>query len=244
MTKKKRVLLTGANGRLGRLLVEELGDKYDFILADLKMKRGQGYQVDVGDEKKLLKVFEKAKPIDVVVHLAAASRPECSWDEILKSNIVGIHNLYEAARKTKVKKVVFTSTNRVTGAYEGFPKTLHKQRKPKMIKPSDPIATDCEYGASKAFGETLARLYSDRDGIDSICLRLGSVLANDKPQGARRKKTWLSHRDFVQLIDKSIESKKKFGIYYGVSKNKGSFYDISTTKKELGFKPQDNSSKL
>jgi len=244
MAKKKRVLLTGANGRLGRLLTTSLGDKYDFVLVDLIMKKGQGYQADIGDEKKILNVFKKVKPIEVVVHLAAASRPECSWEEILKSNIIGVHNLYNAIKKTKIKKVVFISTNRVTGAYEGFPKTLHKIRKPKKIKPNDPIAVDCEYGASKVFGEAIARLYSDRDGIDSICLRLGSVLENDKPKSARRKKTWLSHRDFVQLIDKSIETKKKFGIYYGLSNNKGRFYNISATKKDLGFRPQDNSSKL
>ena len=190
------------------------------------------------------RVFKKAKP-DVVIHLAAASRPEMPWEDMLKVNIIGTRNIYECCRKYKVKKVIFTSSNRVTGAYEGFPKKLHKQKNPKKIKSSDPVAPDSEYGTCKAFGEIIARQYFEMYKINSICLRLGSVMADDHPKGdARRMKAWLSYRDLVQLIEKSIKTKIKFGIYYGISRNKGRFFDISNTMKDLGYKPKDDSSKL
>jgi hypothetical protein len=80
-------------------------------------------------------------------------------------------------------------------------------------------------------------------GVESICLRIGSVLADDDPtHDPRYAKTWLSHRDLVQLVKKSIYSKVPFGIYYGVSDNKGRFWDISNATEEIGFRPEDDAS--
>jgi len=133
----------------------------------------------------------------------------------------------------------------VTGAYEGIPPRLHKQHNPEKIRISDPIRPDSDYGSSKAFGEIIARQYFELYGIKSICLRIGSVLRDDDPtKNEHTMKTWLSHRDLIELFKKSIFSDVNFGIYYGVSNNKGRYWDISNAQKELGYKPQDDASVL
>jgi nucleoside-diphosphate-sugar epimerase len=96
---------------------------------------------------------------------------------------------------------------------------------------------------SKAFGEAIARYYSSRLGVRAICLRIGAVLKDDNPtRTPGNTRIWLSHRDLVQLVEKSLQSEIEFGIYYGVSNNKGAFWDISNARLDLGFVPVDDSS--
>jgi hypothetical protein len=115
-----------------------------------------------------------------------------------------------------------------------------------MVTTLDPIRPDSDYGTSKAFGEAVARQYRELYGIEAVCLRIGTVLADDDPRKNKRfLTTWLSHNDLVQLVKKSIRSENvKFAIYYGVSNNKGRFWDISNAEKELDFHPQDDASSL
>src|SRR5262245_27669658 len=106
-----------------------------------------------------------------------------------------------------------------------------------MITTLDPIRPDSDYGTSKAFGEAVARQYHELYGVEAICLRIGTVLADNDPRKNKRfLTTWLSHDDLVQLVNKSICSENvKFGIYYGVSNNEGRFWDISNASKSLIF---------
>lgn len=93
-------------------------------------------------------------------------------------------------------------------------------------------------------GEGLARFYYERWGMASVCLRIGAVLADDDPSaGARQRKTWLSHRDLVQLVRRSLAAEVAFGIYYGVSDNDGRFWDISNAQVDLGYRPVDNAAR-
>jgi len=161
-------------------------------------------------------------------------------------SILATRNVFEAAKERRVKRIVFASSNHVTGGYEGIPPTLHLSGNPRMVTTLDPIRPDSDYGTSKAFGEAVARQYHELYGIESVCLRIGTVLADNDPRKNKRfLKTWLSHDDLVQLVKKSICSENvKFGIYYGVSNNKGRFWDISNAEQELDFHPQDDASSL
>jgi nucleoside-diphosphate-sugar epimerase len=128
--------------------------------------------------------------------------------------------------------------NHVTGAYHGFEPDLYKYTRPgpPKISPQDPIRPDSDYGLSKAFGEAVARYYFDSWGIKAICLRIGAVLKNDDPTPqSQNRRIWLSHRDLVQLVEKSLFSDVTFGIYYGISNNKDAFWDISNARADLGF---------
>lgn len=132
-----------------------------------------------------------------------------------------------------MKKIVFASTNHVTGFWE---------KEGVYTTPEMPIRPDSLYAVSKVFGEALARYYVDQFNMSIICLRIGSFLGRDPPGplSGRRLSTWISNRDIVQLIIRSIETDLPFGIFYGISDNTRKIWDINNAKKLLGYAPQDN----
>lgn len=239
-----KVLITGAQGRIGRILTRSLADSFDVYGLDVVEGQSEKqYRADVSDYEGLNQAFAKIGNITCVIHLAADPRVNAEWESVLKSNIMGTRNVYEAARNHGVKKVIFASTAYVTAGYERVHPEVDEQEHRRRLSPFDAIRPETDYGTSKAFGEAIARQYFERFGIASICLRIGWVVKDDDPAtnpGLMRR--WLSHRDLVQLFKKSLLSEVKFGIYYGVSNNTEGIWDISNAKKELGYEPQDDSS--
>ena len=239
-----RLLITGSRGRIGTVLTEGLADSFEVFGLDLIDSPGERtFKVDVSDYEEMSNVLTNIIPLPYIVHLAADPRVGGSWESVLKNNIIGTKNVYAAAKEYGVKKVIFASSSHVTGAYEGFPPSLPRQDNPRLITVNDAVRPDSDYGTSKIFGEAIARQYYELYGIASVCLRIGTFLANDKPsRNERVRKTWLSHRDLIQLVKKSILSEVEFGVYYGVSKNKGKFWDISNAEEEIGYCPEDDAS--
>lgn len=242
--KTARVLVTGANGLIGQILWSRLAGTYDLHGVDVARPfSDRVVNVDVADYDQLAQHLKAVSPVDCVLHLAGASRVDAGWEAVLKANIVGTRNVYEAARVFNIRRVIFASSNHVTGASEGFESPLHLQDAPERVSPDGPVRPDSDYGVSKAFGEAEARYYFERWGVESICLRIGTVLPDDDPGAAPRfAMTWLSHRDLVQLIGKSMLARVRFGIYYGVSNNRGAFWDISNARADLGYEPVDDAS--
>lgn len=241
---KPRLFITGINGKIGGILHAGLADAYDIWGLDVAGPfSGRIFDANVDDYDRVLETFQQAAPFPYLIHMAADPRVQASWESVLPNNIVGTRNVFEAARETGVKRVIFASSNHVTGAYDGIGPDLflHKQPDPRRISVFDPIRPDGQYGVSKAFGEALARYYASRWGISFICLRIGVVLADDRPVGHPWfKKGWLSQHDLLQLINKSLASNVVFGIYYGMSNNTGGFWDITNARLELGYNPEDD----
>lgn len=239
-----RVLITGINGNIGTTLHEALKNTYDVYGLDQEGEfSDRVVSADISNYPELAGVIQKFSPLDAIIHLAGNPSPSASWEEVLQANIVGTRNVFEAAREFQVRRVVFASSNHVTGAYEGFGEDLHlhKQPEPLKISPYMPIRPDSDYGVSKACGEAIARYYCARFGVEAICLRIGAVLSDDDPtKSMHNRKIWLSHRDLIQLVEKSLTANVVFGIYYGVSNNRGRFWDISNARDELGFEPMDD----
>ena len=239
-----RVLITGINGNIGTTLYEALKNTYDVYGLDQEGDfSDRVVSADISNYHELAGVIQKFSPLDAIIHLAGNPNVDATWEEVLKANIVGTRNIFEAAREFEVRRVVFASSNHVTGAYEGFGEDmhLHKQHEPLKISPHMPIRPDSDYGVSKACGEAIARYYCARFGVEAICLRIGVVLPDGDPtKSMHNRKIWLSHRDLVQLVEKSLTSNVVFGIYYGVSKNKGAFWDIANARDELGYEPVDD----
>jgi len=240
-----RLLITGINGNIGKILRNGLPGSYDIYGMDREGDfSDRVLSGDISDYKQIATVVQKFSPLGAIVHLAGNPDPSASWEDVLSANIIGTRNVFEAAREFDVPRVVFASSNHVTGAYEGFdPEYLHTQADPPKISPEDPIRPDSDYGVSKAFGEAVARYYCSRWGIEAICLRIGAVLPDDDPtRDDGNRKIWLSHRDLVQLVEKSLTANVVFGIYYGISNNKGAFWEITNARMELGFEPVDDGS--
>lgn len=240
-----KLLITGCNGLVGKILWNALENEYDLYGLDISPggKPDKVFQADISDLHQVQGAFNRIPSPVFILHLAGDPRVSAEWDSVLANNIGGTKNIYEAARRTGVKRIVFASSNHVTGAYEGFPPRLHLNQNEIMISSRDPIRPDSFYGASKAAGEALARMYYELFGIESICLRIGSVTKEDDPRlDPRYECTWLSQRDLIQLVRKSFLAQIEFGIYYGVSNNARRFWDISNAESELDYRPQDNAS--
>jgi nucleoside-diphosphate-sugar epimerase len=242
-----KVLITGCNGIIGKILWRNLAGKFELYGIDLCLseKTDNLFDVDIANFEQVQTAFERMPALDSIVHLAGDPRPDADWQSVLLNNIGGTRNLYEAAQTHGVSRVIFASSNHITGAYAGFPPELHDQQIPPLIGPEDPIRPDGYYGVGKAAGEALARMYYELYGLESVCLRIGAVLEDDDPtKDDRNESIWLSHRDLVQLVTKSLLSEVKFAIYFGVSDNKKRFFDISNAVAEIGYQPESDASAL
>jgi uronate dehydrogenase len=228
------LLLTGAAGMLGRVLRQPLrGACQRLTLSDLSAPLaaalGQPGSVpcDLADASA---VHTLLQGVDAIVHLGGVA-VEGPFEPILQANIRGIHNLYEAARRQGVRRIVFASSNHVTGCYEQGRRTL----------PQEPPRPDGNYGLSKLFGEGMASLYWDRYGIESVCLRIGTATPDDRPPDRRALATWLSHADLVRLVIAALTAPAVgFLVAYGISDNPRAWYDSREAWARIGYVPQDS----
>jgi uronate dehydrogenase len=225
----KTILITGAAGDVGSHLRRELAGKYSLLLSDIKPIKGlaAGEKSARGDIAKMSDMLRITKGVDAIVHLGGFS-VEGPWEMILRANIIGCYNLFEAARRNGVKRVLFASSNHATGFYKRDEKIDHR------IYPKP----DSRYGVSKAFGEQIGSLYADKYGMQVFCMRIGNVTV--APPDKRRLSNWISPRDFARLVSVGIDNPDiRFEIVYGVSDNKRSWYDNSNAHR-LGYQPQDD----
>jgi uronate dehydrogenase len=166
--------------------------------------------------------------VNAIVHLGGVST-EQPWEPILAANIMGMVNLYEAARKHGVPRIVFASSNHVMGFY----------RQDQVVDAKSPPKPDGFYGLSKAFGEDVAQLYWDRWGIETVSIRIGSSFP--EPRDRRMLATWLSYDDLERLVVACLSAPVVgHSIIYGTSDNQASWYD-NTHARHIGFRPQDTS---
>ena len=230
--RKKRVLITGAAGRIGSSLAELLKERYDLRLHYHHTIPEQKPVADfmVADVSKYDEVVPLMEGIDAVVHMAGDPSTRATWENVRARNIDGVYNVYEAARTAGVRRVVFASTNHVMGMYD------RDQQWP--VYASQLVRPDSLYGVSKAFGENLGRYYYDQHGLSVICLRIGWFLP--KPRDEISRWMWLSPRDCAQVTSCAIETDLAYGVFYAISGNARRHWDISDTIEKLGYRPQDN----
>lgn len=227
----ERLLLTGAAGSLGRVLRPRLGRLCRTLrVSDIAAMEaaGAGEEVVVAPLQDAAAVQALVAGVEAIVHLGGIS-VEGPFGPILEANIVGVWNLYEAARRNGTKRIVFASSNHVTGFY----------RQDEVIRPSDPMRPDGHYGLSKAFGENLSRFYFDRYGIETACLRIGSSFP--EPKDRRMLATWLSYDDLERLVVASLTAPVVgHSVVYGMSDNTATWWD-NTSAAHLGYRPRDSS---
>jgi uronate dehydrogenase len=225
-----RLLMTGAAGGLGKVMRERLKANCKVLrlsdIVDLGAPQAneEVMTVDLADAKAVEKLLDG---VNAVVHFGGIST-EKPWTPILQANIVGVYNLYEAARKKGVKRIIFASSNHAIGFYPRSQK----------IGPDAVPRPDGLYGVSKAFGESLSRFYFDRYGIETACLRIGSSFP--EPMDRRMLATWLSYNDLYRLLTACLEVPVLgHTIVYGVSNNSIKWWD-NTPVGFLGYQPLDS----
>jgi uronate dehydrogenase len=227
----KRVLLTGAAGGIGTHLRKLLPPIYpDLVLSDIRspndLKPSETFvQADIAKPAEIEKACED---VEGIIHLGGHSG-EASWEPILKANIIGCYNLFEAARKKGAKRVIFASSNHAVGFYPRST-TIDTQIIPRP---------DSRYGLSKLFGEGIGAMYAYKHGLGVTSLRIGNV--NEEAIDKRRLSIMISPRDLVKLIRIGLERPGLvYEVMYGVSANTRSWYDNSHAEN-LGYNPEDNS---
>lgn len=227
----RRLLLTGAAGGLGQVLRPRLKAYCESLrLSDIAElgAAAAGEELRPAALEDAAAVSSLLEGVDAVVHLGGVS-VEGPFEPILQANIVGVYHLYEAARRHGVRRIVFASSNHVTGFY----------RQDEVITPRDPMRPDGYYGISKAFGENLSRFYFDRYGIETACLRIGSSFP--APKDRRMLATWLSHDDLERLVVSALTAPLVgHTVIYGMSANRTVWWDNSGAR-HLGYVAQDSS---
>ena len=239
------VLLTGAAGRVGTAILDDLADVYEWRLLDrdppAEPLPGTLIVSDITDEDR---VREAMDGVDAVIHLAGDPRRDAPWASVLPNNIDGTRVVFEAAVDAGVEKVAFASSNHAVGAYETEP------RLPDLYRPSDEFRLDGSelprpgnlYGVSKAAGEILGRYYHDAHGLSVVCVRIGNLAKGHPPADYERGQAmWLSYRDCAHLFERCLEAEYDYEIVYGISDNDRKYYSLERAKEVLGYEPQDNS---
>jgi uronate dehydrogenase len=231
MNNVKKIALSGAAGQLGRVLRKALLERGVNLRSAAGSKALEplvpGEDVMHGDLRDPAVVDRLLEGVDVLIHMAGTS-VERPLPEIIENNLRGLVEVYEGARRHGVRRIIFASSNHTIGMYPV----------------EDKLALDCEfrpdgfYGLSKVWGEGIARLYWDKHGIESVCVRIGSCI--EKPTELRHLSTWLGFDDLLHLIEQSIEVPDiGYQVVWGVSANTRSYWD-NTGAGRLGYRPRQN----
>lgn len=224
MTEREKVAITGAKGTIGKVLMEGLQD-YDLKPLDLP-------EVDVTDLERLITEFQDQYAI---ISLAWDTKTE-NWQsgKINSDNAVMTFNVYEAAKRTGVKRVIMASSVHADQCTTWKSQDL-------LTVDRTPVPTS-PYGASKVFMEALGRFFATT-GLEVVCIRFGGINPQNKPPESDpndpgERTVWFAHEDCVELIRRCLEAEKipnNFLIIYGVSNNKNRIHDFSNP---LGWEPK------
>jgi nucleoside-diphosphate-sugar epimerase len=260
----KKVLITGVYGLIGNVVYKDLINSKDaYDVYGLSRRRVSSDRISQEDTALLpedhfflanLNDYEKVQQavtgMDVVIHMAADPSGTRGFDSVLQSNLIGAYNVFEACRIEKIKRIVYASSIQVSfGYYDTEPyKTLGEARFHEIKAPIPRVTADMVprpmniYASSKVWGEGLAHTYAHRYGMSCICLRIGWVVAEDRPPIARAISEWCSQRDIAQLVHLCVDAPDtlRFDIFYGLSNNKYGWVDIQHARDILGYEPMDS----
>jgi uronate dehydrogenase len=228
------IVVTGTRGNLGGKIAAALRGRYSLRCLDI---RG-GEDVTAADlgsyDASWARHFRGAQ---VVLHFAGAPLPTTPWAQAHRGNIVATGNVLRASREYAVRRVIFASTNQIMAGYRFADRLVTEKMPPAPLNP---------YAVSKLFCEEAGRAFSAETGISFIALRIGNILpAENVPHpgmgiGIWGQQMWLSNRDFLDGVQAAIDvADVSFAVLNLVSNNPGMRWDLSETKRVLGFFPKD-----
>ncbi|MGK6312335.1 NAD-dependent epimerase/dehydratase family protein [Neorhizobium sp. DT-125] len=226
----KRIAITGGAGHIASQLRGFLCPEVEHLrLIDVRPATNLAsnesfFEGDLADTGAMLAALEG---MDGVVHLGGLPR-EAAIGDMLRTNVLGTYNLYEAARANGVGRIVFASSNHATGFYP----------RSRTITPLDIARPDTRYGLSKCWGEMVAGFYYDKAGIRTLSIRIGNAAAY--PNSERSAAIWISARDLFQLVKIGlIHPDIAAAVVYGVSRTDAGWWRDELAER-LGYRPQDN----
>ena len=234
----RKVLLTGAGGRIGTAFRAFAGDRYEWRLVDrdgAMLEQAGNISTIEADLSELAVCQEVCKGIDTVVHLAADANAHADfYDSLLDNNVKACYNIFRAAKDQGCRRVIWASSIQVI---EGYPLDV-------QAHPESPIKPMNMYAAAKAFGEAMAHYFAHAEGLSCICVRVGAYEGNrvlQKPDG-RTLSAFVSRRDLSHLLTQCVEVEDlPYAILHAVSDNRFKRMDITSTRALVGYRPVDDS---
>ena len=238
-SKRRRVLVTGAAGRIGSYFAEHSHEKYDLRLTDRTFGDGRAAMARYGEimegELHDLAFLKRAcAGVDTLLHLAGNPDASATWSELFDANIVGAYHAFVAARSAGCRRIVFASS---IHAVSGYPADV-------QVKTNEPVNPGDVYGVTKCFGEAMGRYLAGQEGISFIALRIGAFqpsAAMDDPAELRLMTSFVSRRDLNQLIGRCIDAGHlRFAVFHALSDNRFKRLDITDARELVGYAPEDD----
>lgn len=239
-TKIKKVGITGASGNIGSTLQEGLSKDYGLELFDINKpdlsSESKFIKADLSNKKEIDGIFNG---LDALIHLAGNPHPNAPRHQTFQNNFLATSLVFEEAFRAGVKKIVYASSNFYHEAAIGEKLMQPRSRLITLDMPPSPISL---YGESKVYGENLGRHLSYR-GMQFVALRIGWTVPQDNPKiygGEYMRAVFCSKKDLVQAFTKGLEINTDFLAAFAVSDNSRAVFDLTDTKRNLGFIPEDN----
>ncbi|MCC6418308.1 MAG: NAD(P)-dependent oxidoreductase [Gemmataceae bacterium] len=234
------VLVTGSAGRVGRAVVKDLQARglavrgFDRVPSPGLEDTVQG---DLTDPAALARAWAGVRTL---VHLAATPDDADFMTELLPNNLIGVYNVFEAARQAGVRRLVVASSGQVAW-YQRF-------NGPLPIRVTDPVTPRAWYAAAKVFLEAAGRAYVEAHGMSVIAARLGWCPRT--PAQAEQlagldwgKDVYLSPGDAGRFFACAVQAPEelRFAVVYAASKPLHTgYYDLAETRRLLGYEPQES----
>ena len=230
------VLITGAAGRIGRILRARLSQPLRLYDVQPCPRAGRDERVEVlppASVTDTAALVAACDGVDAIVHLGGIP-VEDTWERIQAVNVDGTRSVLEAARAAGVPRVVLASSNHAVGfvaraeaSVDGLPADVAPR-------------PDTYYGYSKAAMEALGSLYHSRFGIDVICLRIGTCAEVPPDDSPISLATWLSPDDAARLVDAALTTPAPgYRIVWGISRNTRRWWSLAEGKA-IGYRPADD----
>lgn len=261
---QQSILITGVYGLVGSCIYRHLSakpDLYDVYGLDRNHERSSRLHPDelteVPDDRFILsdlsnvcELKELFKGIDTIIHMAADPDDQAPWESTLKNNIEATQHLFEAAKASGVKRVIYASSIQVSFGYfrtvEPY-KSIYEMNYQNVPETFDRISVTVPpwpvnlYGSSKVFGEALAHMYSSTTALSCICIRMGGVHSMDQvPKAVLPNAS--TKNDMVRLVECCIcaPDSVHFEIVYGLSDSDYRWVDLDHTAQAVGYLPEDS----
>lgn len=229
---KKKILVTGSKGYLGKPLTEKLKQRHKIVDYDV---------VDGNDILDYEQLKEAMKGSEIVIHLAAIPKPDeaKTFDDYFQVNCVGTLNVVKAAIENKVRRLIYVSSTTYYGVERGIPAKfpLKEDNKivPMYLKADHLKCKDCDlmYSESKVIAENILAFYGLLKKIQVIILRLPRIGDQEGPYG-----TMVSVNNAIQGIKKAMEFNGTLWYEAFNIADKLENIDISKAQKILGYNPK------
>lgn len=218
-----RVLITGAAGRIGSLLMREL-PAFGYQVRGVDRTAADGViEADITD---LAAMTKAAEGCTSVVHLAGTPNANPGWSAVNDLNIHGTRTVLEAARLAGAEQVIYASSIHTVGA---LPFDT-------PFAPDLPSIPSGIYGVSKIAGEALCQVYAAKAALQTTSIRICSF--RPEPGNIRELRTWISYSDTVHLVERCLHERTPgYRMVWGLSNNTRAQVD-DPTARDIGYTPQ------